>query len=78
MGKDGIGHGVKVTMVLDGCTNTERAAVENTGIRMSHKKLGTRDIHIMGFTIALRTQSRFAKLRNHLNGLNEFLLTEKF
>lgn len=61
----GIRHGGKVTMARDGCTSTERAAAVSTGTLMRSKTHGTKNSHIMDFTIALRILSSSAMLRSH-------------
>lgn len=65
MEKDGTGRGVKVTMAVDGCTSTVRAAAVNIGTRMRHKTHGMRGTRISVCTIALKTRSSSVKLRNH-------------
>lgn len=70
----GIRRGGKVTMALDGCISTERAAAGNTGTLVRSKTHGMRDIHITDMTIALKIQSSYVMLRSHLSDIMKILM----
>lgn len=56
---DGTGVGEKVTTVRDGFINTGKAAAENTGTLVCHKRLGMRGSLTLAFITVLTTLFSF-------------------
>lgn len=63
---DGTEAGAKVTTDQDGFTNTEKAAVVNTGTHMYHKKLGMRGSLTLASSTVLTTLFSSEPLRSLL------------
>lgn len=63
---DGTEVGEKVTTDQDGFTNTEKAAAENTGTHMYHKKLGMRGSLTLASSTVLTTLFSSEPLRSLL------------